>query len=71
MDTIQWNANLAKNIRFDERWNLQLRIDALNLLNRSQMEHPNTDPFNTNFGRIQSQTSATNRWLQIQARLTF
>jgi hypothetical protein len=71
MDTIQWNANLAKNIRFDERWNLQLRFDALNVLNRSQMDNPNTDPFNTNFGRIQAQTSATNRWLQIQARLTF
>lgn len=71
MDTIQWNANVAKNFRMGERTNLQLRFDALNVLNRSQMNQPNTDPFNTNFGRIQSQTSATNRWLQIQARLQF
>jgi hypothetical protein len=66
-----WNANLAKNLRFRERWNLQLRLDALNLQNRSQMNAPNASPFSTDFGRITSQTSATNRWIQVQARLTF
>lgn len=71
MATVQWNANMSKNLRMTERVNLQLRFDALNVLNRSQMEHPNTDPFNSNFGKIVSQTSATNRWLQVQARLTF
>ncbi|MBK5293188.1 MAG: hypothetical protein JJE04_16130 [Acidobacteriia bacterium] len=69
--TNQWNANVAKNIRFTERWNLQLRFDALNVSNRSQMNAPSTDAFSTNFGRITSQTSATNRWLQVQARVTF
>jgi len=69
--TLQWNANLAKNIRLGERVNFQMRLDALNVLNRSQMDSPNTDPFSTNFGRITSQTSATNRWLQVQARLNF
>ena len=69
--TNQWNANVAKNVRFNERWNLQLRFDALNVANRSQMNAPSTDPFSTNFGRITSQTAATNRWLQVQARVTF
>ncbi len=69
--THQWNANMSKNLPFNERWNLQLRLDALNVLNRSQMAAPVTDPFSTNFGRITSQTSATNRWIQVQARLTF
>jgi hypothetical protein len=69
--TMQWNANLAKNFRFTERVNFQMRLDALNLLNRSQMNNPVTDPFSTNFGRVVSQTSATNRWLQVQARITF
>jgi hypothetical protein len=71
--TNQWNANVSKNIRVNERWNrnMQLRLDALNLQNRSQMENPNTDPFSSNFGRITSQTSATNRWIQVQMRLTF
>lgn len=71
MATVQWNANFAKNIPITERVNMQLRLDALNVLNRSQMNSPNTDPFSSNFGKIVSQTSATNRWLQVQARLTF
>jgi hypothetical protein len=69
--TNQWNANLAKNIRLTERMNMQLRLDALNVQNRSQMGNPNTDPFSTSFGKVTAQTSATNRWLQVQARFTF
>jgi hypothetical protein len=69
--TNQWNANIAKNFRLTEAATLQLRLDALNLQNRSQMAAPVTDPYNTNFGRITSQTSATNRWLQVQARIQF
>jgi hypothetical protein len=69
--THQWNANIAKNIRWDERFNVQLRFDALNVLNRSQMAGPVMDPLNSNFGKITSQTSATNRWLQVQMRVTF
>ena len=69
--TNQWNVNLAKNVHLKERWNVQLRLDAINLTNRSQMNSPVTDPFSTNFGRITSQTAATNRWIQVQARMTF
>lgn len=69
--TSQWNANLSKNLRVTERVNMQVRMDALNVQNRSQMAGPNTDPNSTNFGRITGQTAATNRWLQVQARLTF
>jgi hypothetical protein len=69
--TNQWNVNLAKNLRWNERFNMQLRLDALNVANRSQMSGPNTDPTSTNFGKITSQTSATNRWIQVQARVTF
>ena len=69
--TNQWNANMSKNIQLTERVKMQLRINALNLQNRSQMAAPVTDPFNTNFGRITSQTAATNRWMEAQARITF
>lgn len=69
--TNQCNAALAKNLQFTERWKLQLRMDALNLQNRSQMDAPSRDPYSTNFGRVTSQTAATNRWIQIQARITF
>lgn len=69
--TNQWNANAVKNLQFTERWKLQLRLDALNVQNRSQMAGPDVNPYSTTFGKITSQTSATNRWLQVQARLTF
>ena len=69
--TNQWNANVSKNVHITERVNFQMRLDALNLTNRSQMSGPNTDPLSTNFGKITSQTSATNRWVQIQGRITF
>lgn len=72
--TSQWNANFAKNIRLtnaDRGARMQLRLDALNVQNRSQMAGPNLDPFGGNFGRILSQTAATNRWLQVQARIEF
>ena len=60
-----------ENLKITERWNMQLRLDALNLTNRSQMNAPSTDPYSSNFGRVTSQTAATNRWIQVQARLTF
>ncbi|MBM3812008.1 MAG: carboxypeptidase regulatory-like domain-containing protein [Acidimicrobiia bacterium] len=69
--TSQWNANAAKNFKLTEGTTLQLRMDVLNVQNRSQMAGPNVDPFNTNFGRIVSQTSAVNRWFQVQARIQF
>jgi len=69
--TNQWNANFGKNFAITERLKMQIRLDALNVQNRSQMAAPTTDPFSTNFGRITAQTAATNRWLQVQARLSF
>ncbi|MBI3472937.1 MAG: carboxypeptidase regulatory-like domain-containing protein [Candidatus Solibacter usitatus] len=69
--TNQWNGNLQREIKFKERIALQLRLDALNLQNRSQFNAPNTDPFSTNFGKVESQTAATNRFIQIQGRIRF
>ena len=69
--TNQWNANVSKSFRISERANMQVRFDALNVQNRSQMNNAATDPYSTNFGRVTSQTAATNRWLQVQARIQF
>jgi len=43
----------------------------LNVFNRYQFDNPNTDPMNTNFGKVQQQTAAVNRFLQFQARIQF
>jgi hypothetical protein len=67
----QWNANLVREFRIVERLRFQIRADALNLQNRSQMAGPDLSPTSTNFGRITSQTSSLNRFYQIQGRLQF
>jgi hypothetical protein len=67
----QWNVNALREFRMSERVKLQLRGDAINLQNRSQMNPPEVSPTSTNFGRITSQTSSLNRMYQLQARIQF
>jgi hypothetical protein len=67
----QWNANVVREFRIAERIGFQVRADAINLQNRSQMGGPDLSPTSTNFGRITSQTSSLNRFYQIQARIQF
>src|SRR5262249_37073860 len=65
----QWNANLMRTFRLRERVSLQLRMDPLNVQNRSQFDSPENNPNLANFGRVTSQTVTRNRFIQVQARL--
>ncbi len=67
----QWNANIRRDFRIREGVVMEVRVDALNLLNRSQFAAPDTNPFNTTFGAVTSTTSTLNRFYQIQARIRF
>ncbi|MBM3738011.1 MAG: carboxypeptidase regulatory-like domain-containing protein [Acidobacteria bacterium] len=67
----QWNGNLLRDFRVYERLRFQIRADAINLQNRSQMSAPDINPLSTNFGRITSQTSSLNRFYQVQLRVQF
>ncbi|MFN7939350.1 MAG: carboxypeptidase regulatory-like domain-containing protein [Bryobacteraceae bacterium] len=67
----QWNTNVMREFRFAERVRFQVRFDAINLQNRSQMNAPDLSPTSTNFGRITSQTSSLNRMYQLQGRISF
>jgi hypothetical protein len=67
----QYNANLVRDFRIVEGVRFQVRADAINLQNRSQMAAPQLSPTSTNFGRITSQTSSLNRFYQVQARIQF
>ncbi len=67
----QWNLNVLREFKFAERVRFQVRGDAINLMNRSQMNPPDLNPTSTNFGRITSQTSSLNRMYQVQARFVF
>jgi len=67
----QWNANLRRDFRIKEKVTFEVRMDALNLFNRSQFAAPDNNPFNTTFGKITSQTATLNRFYQIQGRIRF
>jgi hypothetical protein len=67
----EWNANAQREFAFSERWRLQFRLDALNLMNRTIFSTPDTNPLSSNFGRITATTEAPNRYLQFQVRLRF
>ena len=67
----QWNGNLRRDFRLREGTIFEVRVDALNLLNRSQFAAPDTNPNNTTFGKVTSATSTLNRFYQIQGRIRF
>jgi hypothetical protein len=57
--TNQWNTNVQRDFRFKEGVVLQLRVNAINLQNRTQFAAPT------------SQSNTTKRFIQVQARLRF
>jgi hypothetical protein len=67
----QWNTNLQRDFRLKEGLMLQLRVDAINLQNRTQFQAPSTTPTSTDFGRVTAQTNTRNRFIQVQGRLRF
>ena len=69
--TNQWNTNVQRNFRIRESVSLQLRVDAINLQNRTQFAAPNVNPASTDFGRVTAQSNTTKRFIQAQIRLRF
>lgn len=69
--TNQWNVNVQRDFRIKERVTFQVRVDALNIQNRTQFDTPGLNPYSTDFGRITGQTNTRNRFLQLQGRIRF
>jgi hypothetical protein len=67
----QWNANLTRDFRIHEKLTFQIRMDALNLFNRSQFANPDNTPTDTTFGVVSATTATLNRWYQLQGRIRF
>ncbi|MEX2261694.1 MAG: carboxypeptidase-like regulatory domain-containing protein [Bryobacteraceae bacterium] len=65
------DANIQRDFRLTEKFALQLRMDALNVANRSQFANPDMNPISTNFGRVTNNTSSTMRFLLFQIRIKF
>lgn len=67
----EWNGNVQRDFSLAEQVRLQVRLDAMNLMNRSIFGQPVTDPVSSNFGGITSTTEMPNRFVQFQLRLRF
>lgn len=67
------DASLFKQFRFTERWNLEFRAEAFAVTNspRWQLNNPNTNFENANFGRITGAMGTANRAMQLGAKLSF
>jgi hypothetical protein len=65
------DLSLFKNNYFrNGKWNVQIRIEAFNVLNRVQFGVPNTQVGNSNFGVVSSQANAP-RQVQFALKLIF
>ncbi len=69
--TNHWNASVQREVRIWETLGVQFRVDFLNLLNRTQMAAPVTNPLATNFAECTTQAWTTKRFLQFQVRVSF
>ncbi|MBI2817925.1 MAG: TonB-dependent receptor [Acidobacteria bacterium] len=76
----QWDMGLTKNTRLGERWRLQIRAEAFNMLNRANFSSPGTDAGNQIFTRTGGlvpsargirRTVTTSRQLQFGLKLIF
>jgi hypothetical protein len=65
-----WDLSLIKNFSITEKLKFQLRGEFLNAFNHPQFGDPNTDPTNTNFGKVTSQSNLP-RNVQIGLKLIF
>ena len=68
------NLSLFKNFKFRERWNLQFRTEAYNLLNHANFGNPTLTLGSANFGKITSRapgSAGDPRQLQFAMKLLF
>jgi TonB dependent receptor len=65
-----WDLSVSKNFSFTETIRLQLRGEFLNAFNKVIFDNPNTDPRNTNFGKVTGQANLP-RDVQIGLKLIF
>jgi hypothetical protein len=65
------DATFAKKIYFTERYYLQLRADASNLLNHPSFGFPTLTITSSTFGQIRSSTDSASRKIQLGAKFYF
>jgi hypothetical protein len=68
--TNNWDTSVLKNFPIFERAQIQARVDAFNVFNRTQFAAPNLSPTSSAFGTISGQQN-TNRQLQGGVHIIF
>jgi hypothetical protein len=73
MSLKNFNANVAREFQFAERYHLQIRVDGYNVGNHMQFNNsPNVSPNSTQFGEMTSQNcTSCQRAFVFTGRLTF
>jgi hypothetical protein len=69
-DQQRWDFSLSKKFIITERVNVSFRGEAFNLFNHVNFSAPNTNPTDTNFGRITGTQSAARSW-QFALKITY
>lgn len=67
----QTDLAILKNLKFTERFNLDLRLDAQNLLNNPSFDNPTASITSTIFGRIRDSVISSSRKMQLSLKLHF
>lgn len=65
-----WDVKILRKFQVTEGLSTSLSLDMLNATNHTNFSPPNTDPSNTNFGRVTSQNGLSRR-LQLNLRIDF
>ena len=65
------DMSLFKGFRLTERFGIQFRAEAFNLLNRTQFAQPNRTKGDSFFGVVTSSQAGTERKMQMSLRLQF
>ena len=65
------NLNIARTLRLVGNKTLQLRVDALNVLNNETYANPNLNPTSTQFGVINGNNGTYMRFVTFVTKLNF
>jgi hypothetical protein len=68
---IGFDSSLAKDFVYQDRWKMQVRLEAFNTLNSEHFNGPNGNESQGNFGQITSDIGTTYRIVQLAAKLYF
>ena len=69
--TLLLNSSISRTFPLVGRSNLQIRLDAANMLNRQQFANPQLNPTATDFGRVTANANTEPRFLILMSKVTF